>query len=126
MLKTLLASLLSRFVGKNSTDTQFVGNLDWTRVVNLSSGFVQNGIDFEKSYTTPESGVCTLVVGDLVEGVFITEKTQGINMTCVSSDKIWPATSCVVSKGRQITFSIRHTSLPVVQAIFVPFLRASS
>lgn len=126
MLKTLLASLLSRFVGKNSTDTQFVGNLDWARAINLSNGFVKNQIDFEKSYTTPESGVCVLAVGDLVEGIFITDKTQGVNMTCISSDKIWPAISCVISKGRQITLSIRHTSLPSVHAVFVPFLRASS
>ena len=125
MLKTLLASLLSRFVGKNSADTQFVGDLDWARFIDLSSGFIQDGIDFDKSYTTPESGVCAIAVDELVEGLYITDESQHANMICVGNDKIWPAVSCVVSKGRQITFSVRHTSLPTLQAIFVPFKRAS-
>ena len=123
--KAYLQTLLSRFVSKSAEDTQFVGNLDWGRMIDLSSSFSQVGSDFETNYTTPESGVCLLSVGALVEGIFITDKTQTVNMMCVGNPQIWPAISCVVSKGKQITFSIRHPSFPATQAVFVPFARAS-
>lgn len=124
-LKTYLQALLARFVRKNSTDTQFIGNLDWNRSISLSNSFTKEGVDFVATYTTPESGVCVLVTGEIVDGLFITDENQHVNMTCVNSTKIWPAISCVVSKGRQITFNIRTQTLPTIQAVFVPFTRAS-
>lgn len=125
-IKAYLQALLARFVGKNSADTQFVGNLDWNRAINLSNTFVKDSIDYRSDYTTPESGVCVLILNEIVEGLFITDRTQSVNMMCTNSTEIWPSISCVVAKGRQVRFSIRNSSLPAgTQAVFVPFARAS-
>ena len=126
MLKTYLQALLARFVRKNSTDTQFVGDLDWSRYVNLSSSFVSNGTDFKNTYVTPESGICLISINSIVDGLYIVDETQHVNLVCIDNSKIWPAISCVVAKGRTITFNIRSQTLPSnIQAVFVPFMRAS-
>ena len=125
MLKTYLQALLSRFVGKNSTDTQFVGDLDWSRAVTVQGSFVKVELDWVSTYTPAESGVCFFSVNYGVEGLYISKSNDGLILSCLSSTLIWPTVTTVVAKATTIIFGLRNDTLPTHTITFVPFMRAS-
>lgn len=125
MLKTYLQALLARFIGKNSTDTQFVGDLDWSRAVTVQSSFVKGSLDWTFTYIPAESGVCFFSVKEPVEGLYISKRNNGLILFCLNSTTIWPTITSVVAKATEIDFNIRNDTLPAHTITFVPFMRAS-
>lgn len=124
-LLTYLQALLSRFVGKNSTDTQFVGDLDWSRAVTVQSSFVKGSLDWTFTYIPAESGVCFFSVTDIVQGLYISKSNNGLIFSCLNTTIIWPTVTSVVAKATAINFGIRADTLPTHTITFVPFMRAS-
>lgn len=123
--KTYLQALLARFVRKNSTDTQFVGDLDWSRAVTVQSNFVKGSLDWAFTYIPAESGVCFFSVRETVEGLYISKTNNGLILSCLNSTLIWPTVTSVVAKATAIDFCIRKDTLPAHTITFVPFMRAS-